>query len=233
MFAELERYLNEVLEPAPHSFIILAVISLLIYRLPYINKGLRVFHTLIHETGHSIAAFLTSGSTLRIELNHDLSGITITKSKNAFQQCIISLFGYPFASFFAFMSYYAVLNGYEKFVLWSLLLIIFFQLLINVRNSFGIFWSIISIALVFWITWWQTPYHFISSVIITNIILSESIIMAGIVFYQSIAKPSSAGDATNLYNITKLPQFFWGLLFFLQSLYFLWLVIQIYAELYY
>ncbi len=226
MFSEFKVYLTEVLKPAPQSFIILAICSLLIYRLPYINKILRVFHTLIHETGHSVAAFLTSGSTLRIELNHDLSGVTVTQSKNVFQQIIISLFGYPFASFFAFASYYLILNGYEKAVLWTLLGITFIQLLINVRNTFGVFWSIISSAFLFYIIWWQLDLHFMLAVIITNIILFESVIMAGVIMIRGFTKSSTAGDATNLSNTTKIPTFFWGLLFFLQALYFLWLTIK-------
>lgn len=218
-------YENVVISNSPRSLLIIAGISILIYRIPVIDKVLRTFHTLIHETGHSIAAFLTSGTTHRIELYHNLSGITVTESSSKLQQSIISLSGYFFASLFAYISFLMIESNLLKVYLIALSGIIFLQLLLNIRNFYGIIWSLSSLIILMYVIFFQIQLAFAFSVMISSIILFDSVLASGWILILSINKSSKSGDAYNLQKTTSIPAFFWGLVFFAQALFFFYLVL--------
>lgn len=214
---------NVVMTPSPRSFFILTGISILLYRIPVIDRVLRTFHTLLHESGHAMASLLTGGKNHRMELNSNMSGLTITESRNKFFQFIVSVSGYPFASAFAFLGILLILNNTTGIFHIVLLVLTSIQLLVNIRNAFGIIWSVAVIVLLLLELFKMPQLMWATGVIICAIILFESLIMAGHVFYLSFAKPKMSGDAFNLYKITGIPPGFWGILFLAQAVFFVFL----------
>lgn len=212
---------------SPRSLLIIATLSVLLYRIPLIDKLIRSFHTLIHETGHSIVAFITSGKTHRIELHPNMSGFAITESSSKFQQFLISLGGYVFASSFAYFSFLMINAKMYKILILLLIGIVFFQLLLNVRNTFGIVWSIVSIVVLSACVFYQPQLAYAISVMISSVVLIDSVLTSAWIMILSLSKPKQAGDAFNLQKTTSVPAFFWGLFFFVQALFFTYLVYKI------
>lgn len=216
-----------VLNNTPRSLIILSTLSILIYRIPLIDKLIRSFHTLIHETGHSLFAFITSGKTHRIELQPNMSGFAITESSNKFQQSIISLGGYFFASAFAYFAFLMIKKQMFEILIFVFIGVTFFQLLLNVRNTFGVVWSITAILILVGIVIYQAQLNYAVSVMISSIVLFDSFLTSAWIMFLSLTKPKQAGDAYNLQKTTSIPAFFWGLLFFSQAVFFFYLVLKL------
>jgi len=213
-------YENVVLNPSPRSFFILSGAAIILYRVPIIDRLLKTFHTLIHESGHAFAALLTGGKNHRMELNTNMSGLTITESQNAFFRFIIAISGYPFASAFAYLGIILIVNNTSGIYLTVLLCILIFQLMMNIRNTYGVIWAsgmivLIALQLV------KTPQlMWATGVIISAVVLFESLLKAAHILVLSFSKRKMAGDAANLDKITGIHAAVWGLIFFSQAVFF-------------
>jgi len=216
-----EIYKNVVLTQSPRSFLILAGVSILLYRVPLIDKIFRTFHTLLHESGHAFASLLTGGKNHRMELKTNLSGLTITESKSKFHQFIVALAGYPFASASGFLGFYLIINDMTGVFHIALLSIAGLQLLLNIRNTYGIIWAILVCTLLTLELIKLPQLMWSTGIIICSVILFESVLMAAHIFILSFRKPSLSGDAANLHKITGIHSGFWGTLFLAQSVLFL------------
>lgn len=203
------------------------MLAFLAGRIPYIGKYLRVFHTLFHEGGHVLAAWISGGEVLRIELFQDTSGTTISKSNNKRSMVFVSLAGYIFASFTAFLFVLLLSMGQEKilhFIILGLSILLLFK---GVKNTFGIFWIILLLAVYFAILWFYPAKSWMLVYAFTGLLLYESLFSAFQIMLVSAVKPSNAGDTTNLARITSLPALIWGIIFFSQAVLFSYLSIQI------
>jgi hypothetical protein len=208
-------------------FLSMAMLAFLAGRIPYLGKFLRVFHTLFHEGGHVLAAWITGGEVLRIELFQDTSGTTISKSKNKSSMIFVSLAGYVFASFTAFLFVFLLsmqLNWLLHAMILGLSIILLFK---GVKNSFGIFWIIFLLAAYFSILWFYPEKSWMLVYAFAGLMVYESLFSAFQILLISLVKPASAGDATNLAHSTSIPAMIWGAVFFAQAALFSWLSIQL------
>jgi hypothetical protein len=208
---------------------VLTMLSLVLPRIPVIGVFFRIVNTMIHETGHAVAALFTSGEVLNIDLFHDTSGAATTKSKSAVSRFIISIAGYFVSSIVAWLLFKAIWLNHINWVLFALLCIALVNLLFWVRNAFGILWLFLFQVLIF-VVWryadvfWQKAFVIFCS----GVVLFDSVASAWVILYLSIKFPKQAGDAKNLADQTGIPAFFWALIFLLQALYFAYLVAEMY-----
>ncbi|NTW31516.1 MAG: M50 family metallopeptidase [Bacteroidetes bacterium] len=208
---------------------IIPIVVLIINRTPYIGKYVRVVNTLIHESGHAIAALISRGEVYSVELFSDTSGTAITKTKGKLSQFIVSIAGYPFGSIVAYFMFYLVSIENYKLIFYIITCFAVLNLMFYVRNTFGIFWLISFTILVFAVYFYGGEFmQYAVSAGLSGVILFEA-------FYSSIElviiaykKPKSAGDATNLQYITGIPAILWALLFVAQSAYFIYLSIMLF-----
>ena len=221
-----DLFKSVVIDVSPRSFFILATISIILYRIPILDKVLRTFHTLLHESGHAFASFLTSGKIRRIELHPNMSGITATESNNKFKQFLVSISGYPFASAFAYFSFFLIFNNKLIILHLILLCVIVWQVIFNIRNFYGIIWALTVATLMVFELIKMSELLWASGVIISSIVLFESLFMSGTIMVLSFQNSQNAGDASNLYKITKIHSAFWGIFFFLQAVFFVYLTIK-------
>jgi hypothetical protein len=181
---------------------------------------------MIHETGHAIMALVTNGKIDRIDLFADTSGQALTISKNSFFSFLVVLAGYPFASIATWGLFILLSRQQFYFIIYFSLGLMLLNLILWVRNSYGILWLISCIgglgALIYFENIQLTEYV---ALVICVAAISEAVYSAWIVFYLSFKKPKSSGDAYLLSQITHIPAFIWGILFFAQALYFAWLSI--------
>jgi hypothetical protein len=204
---------------------ILIALSLLLPRIPVIGIFFRIVNTMLHESGHALAALLTSGEVLRLDLQHDTSGSALTRSSSWVSRFLTALAGYPVSSVSAWLLFYLVKLERFDWLLFALFSVALINLLLWVRNWFGIVWLIVFMLLTGAVFFYAPPfYHKALAIFCAGVVLFDSVASAFIIFVLSIKSPKQAGDAKNLADATHIPAFFWGLLFLAQALWFAYLV---------
>lgn len=200
------------------------MLSILLTDLPIIGKYISIVNTLIHETGHALMAIATGGKVDKIELFANTEGTAWTSSRHWLGRVLTSLAGYPFSSFIAFLFlYFLSINKYD-YILYILIAILLLGLLFWIRNLYGFFWITTFCAGFGYLLWnGNTTVTQYVLLIITAVILVQSVISAYEILYLSFKNSHDAGDTTNLARSTFIiPAQIWGIFFFLQSLFFAW-----------
>lgn len=203
------------------------VVAFIVARIPVIGKYFKSLNTMFHEDGHIVMSLLTFGKAYKIELFANTEGVATTGSRFWLGKVLTSMAGYPFASFMAFVFYYFFVQAQFDVLFYGLAVVVVINLLLWVRNWYGIIWLISFIGLLGGLyylgnnTYIQYALFFVGA-----IMLVESIASAFTILRLSFKTPNDAGDTTNLRKYTWLSARFWGILFFSQSLYFGYLIID-------
>ena len=185
----------------------------IINRIPYIGKYLRVVNTLVHESGHAVAALICSGEVYNVELFSDTSGTAVTKTKGKFGQFLVSIAGYPF--------------GEYRIVLYILACFSLLNLMFYVRNAYGIFWLITFTAIIFLVNFYGGEFlQYAFTAWLSGIMLFEALYSSIELVIIATKKSKAAGDAYSLERLTGVPSMLWALIFVAQSGYFIYLSIN-------
>ena len=211
--------------PQEHSLLFYGLLctAFLLARIPYFGKSLRVVNTLFHEAGHAFMALAFSGKVLRMELFPDLSGTTKTATGSSLARFAVAVSGYPFASASAWILLFLIYHNQETVVLWILGILAMLALLFFVRNTFGVIWLLLFLALhSFTIIYAETTIKYAIALIFTMLLTSESVYSAFVILILSFRSPKAAGDANNLRELTGVPELIWGALFVAFALFILW-----------
>ncbi len=198
------------------SFYLLLVLSFIFLRIKYINKPIRGFNTLIHESSHAITSLLFQGRIVEIRLFSDTSGLTITENKSRFSSIIVAFVGYPMPVLFALGMLWLNDHGMDYITLYILLSIVIANLILFVRNAYGIIWllSFIAICILLLIYGGELSIGFFV-LFLVFILLTSGIYDTFLLMLLSFKKGHSAGDASTLHKLTGFPAQFWAILFLL------------------
>ncbi len=206
--------MNDFFKNQTVIFYIFLAISIVLSRLPIIGKYFIGINTLIHETGHALMALFLSGKVHRIDLSSDTSGSALTSTDNKFKSFLVSIIGYPFSSIIAFVFFYFIHQKAFDYVLFIIIGIAILNLILYVRNWYGIFWLLSFLSISVLIIYFKIEMLLFGFALFCSfIILSDSILSAIILLIISIKSPKAAGDANNLANLTHFPAVFWSVLF--------------------
>jgi len=198
--------------PHPVFYAILAG-AMLIIRIPLIGRYFRTVNTLLHESGNAIAAILTSGEVISIELSSDTSGTAFTKSGSKIKAMLVSFSGYPFAALMSGIFIALASHNQHKIIFFILISIALINLAFFVRNTYGIIWLITFSSLIIFTFWLgNRTVSYITALSVSLISLSESVFSTLTILYLGFKQPRKAGDATNLAKTTKVPAAIWGIL---------------------
>lgn len=207
----LEKYF---VDPVVIFYILLAV-SLLIVRFPVIGLYFRTVNTMFHELGHAFTTLLFYGKVYKITLNSDTSGTAVTAVKSKIAKFFVAISGYTFSVVCGAVFFYLIKLSYEKYVIYMTVIMALISLLLYVRNTYGVVWTIsfviLSISLIYFDIK-MLNYGF--AILISLIILSDSVISGFQLINISAKNPSASGDAKLLGNVTKIPALFWAILIF-------------------
>ena len=203
------------------KFFLFLLLAFLLIHVPFIGNYVKVIDTLIHETGHALIALL-GGKVETISLFMNSEGATISNQSTWIGSFFTSLAGYTFASFMAFLSFLLIGRKKEILLIDILLGFIFLNLIFWVRNPYGVFWLCsFAVGFLFLLIKGGQVIRNQLLLLISSILLVDSVQSAYEILYISVFQPQSAGDAANLSRLTGIvPAPFWGLFFFLQSLWF-------------
>jgi hypothetical protein len=207
----------------------LPLVVLIINRIPFVGKFLRVTNTLVHESGHALAALLMSGEIYSVELFGDTSGTAVTKTHSKFGQFVVSIAGYPFGSAIAYLLFYIISKGEYRFVLYILACFSLLNLMFLVRNTYGIFWLVTFTIIIFTMKFYAGDFLLYTfTAWLSGIILFEALYSSIELVIMAKKKSKSAGDAYNLAKVTHIPALIWALFFVAQSGYFIYLSVRLF-----
>jgi hypothetical protein len=175
--------------------------------------------TWVHELSHALVTLLLSGSVMFINLYADQSGVTYSSYSDTWKSIPISLAGYIGSALFAMLLFFLHSRRHERAGLIVIAIIAVLGLAMFVRNGYGMVWcggfavltGVISAIAPLWL---RKGYY----LLIALICLVESVISSLVILYISFQNSGSAGDATNLSQVTFVPAVLWGLLFTIFSL---------------
>jgi len=204
--------INEIIGNEARTFYLVFAVSFIINRLPYIGVFFRTVNTLLHESGHAIAAIITSGEVIKIEFRKDTSGLAQTKTNGRFSAFLTSFAGYPFAAIASAGLLALAINGQYKMVVFILLSIVLLNLMLFVRNAFGIIWLIVFSALLI------TTILYANETVLQMVVwfvcmiaFTETIASTALITLLGFTNPKKSGDMTNLQKTTGVPAAFWAL----------------------
>jgi riboflavin transporter FmnP len=207
------------------------LVSFVLMRVPILGTYLTVVNTMIHESGHALMALLTHGDVAAMSLFMNTEGATWVASASRFGQILTSLAGYVFSSVAAFAFFWLLKKSKHSLVCCLLLGFVAADLLLWVRNLYGILWLLtFGALLIYLLRSSRTMLVRYAMLFICGIVWVDSIWSAVQVLELAVLYPSSAGDAANLARYAVLPAFVWGALFVLQSLFFGWRAVRVWLS---
>ncbi|WP_280771029.1 M50 family metallopeptidase [Salipaludibacillus daqingensis] len=197
--------------------IIFILVAFLSY-IPIIGPYFKLFNTMIHETGHALAAILSGGRVRSISLFQNTGGLAITSHRGFIGRVFTLLAGYPTASVFSVAYIFALTEGWYTYIAMTLAVILVYNVIFWVRNIIGWVWIVSVLAGLYFLYTNQYWTSFeLGLTIIGLMLLMQAFLSAWVVFIISLKDKHEAGDASILANTTKLPAILWGSFFVLQG----------------
>ena len=197
-----------------HQFFILLFVAIVIKQLPLISIPFNWLESYFHEISHGVAAILTGGSVVRIQLFANGAGLCTTQGGLAF---IISFSGYAGATFWGWGIY--KLSSFHQKAAQGFSLIIFI-LLISSIIFWGrdlLTWFILAVlAGLFLLTIKVKKIHYLQ-------ILMQ--LFGLLILLNSLSSPSylldgrNMGDGAALSSMTFIPEIIWVMIWFALALF--------------
>lgn len=211
----------------PFKAILITVLLLVLLHVPYIGQFLRAFNTMIHESGHALVTLITSGKVESISLFANTEGVTESYLSSWFATILVSLSGYIFSSVALITVALLWKKNYHQTILVLFGVLALVNLVLWVRNVYGILWLVLFIGAIVMLFKMQKKDLLSYATLGLFIILCTDAFRASFdILYLSYQSSMEAGDATNLAKNTMIPALVWGSFFFLQNLLFTYLSLK-------
>lgn len=184
-----------------------------------IGMSVAIANTMIHETCHACMAIVTGGRIRGVSLSADSSGLAETTSSSRIARILVSYAGYTGSSLVAVGLFYLLHLGKYEWIIYFFVLLSTINWLFWVRNLFGFIWLTAFIGMMIFFLYKHFEVLLLHiSILLTCMVLVQSIVSALVILKYSVTDRRNAGDATNLAKSTFVPAIFWGALFFVQSI---------------
>jgi len=174
-------------------------------------RHMRYLVTTVHELGHVVVGWFVGRSIQSVHLNHDTSGLTVTRGRPTGPGIfLLYAAGYPAPSISGFVILWAVIYRHAGWAM-GMLLVLLAVCLVLVRNAFGFVVVLAQIAL-FGVIWaWNDPVVLTASLALAGSVLSLGGLRAcfDLVGMQR-RRRSKTSDAAILGRQTRLGATFWA-----------------------
>jgi hypothetical protein len=192
-----------------HHFFILLILAVIIKQLPLVSIPFNWLESYFHEISHGIAAVVTGGSVLRIQLFANGAGLCTTQGGIGF---FISFAGYAGATFWGW-AIYKLASAHQRVAHGFSVLV--FLLIVSSIILWGrdlLTWFILAVlATLFLLTLKLKKLHYLQILmqlfgllILLNSLFSPSYLLDG----------RNLGDGAALASMTFIPEFIWILSWF-------------------
>lgn len=200
--------------------ILLGVIPLFFRLNPIINYLSNVIvmpYTVIHELCHSMMTFCTFGKVKGIQLFANSSGLAFSSTGSSLSRFLTTFAGYTGSSLISVLFTHWIYTNNPAYVFYTYMAFSFITFLL-IRNIYGFLYMGGFNAFCIYLLW-AGQIHWIDHVAmyLTSVMIVQSLLFSFTILRLSKQDKHNAGDATALWNQTKIPTLFWGLFFFLFS----------------
>lgn len=184
-----------------------------------IGMVVAIANTMIHESCHALMAIITGGRIKGVSLSSDTSGLAETTSNSRIARILVSYAGYTGSSLVAVGLFYLLYLGKYEWIIYFFILLSAINWLFWVRNLFGFLWLTAFIGMMVFFLYKHYEVLLVHiSILLSCMVLVQSIVSAFVILKLSVTDRRNAGDATNLAKFTFIPTLVWGTLFFVQSI---------------
>ncbi len=185
----------------------LLVAAIIIRQIPIVSIPLNWLETYFHEISHGIAALLTGGEIMRIELFPNGSGICTTRGGLSF---FITFFGYAGATLWGWLIF-KLANSHQRVAQ------IFSGIMITVLLASLVFWArdiltiiiISTLAVLFVFTIKMSRLYYLQ---ITLKFFGLSILLNSLFSPTYLFDGRNLGDGATLSSMTMIPEIVWVLI---------------------
>lgn len=192
-----------------YHFFILLIAAVIIKQLPLVFIPFNWLESYFHEISHGIAALVTGGSVLRIQLFANGAGLCTTQGGSSF---VISFAGYAGATLWGW-GIYKLASAHQRVA--QIFSVLVFLLIVSSIIFWGrdfLTWFILAVlAALFLLTIKVDKLHYLQRLmqlfgllILLNSLFSPSYLLDG----------RNLGDGAALASITFIPEFVWVLIWF-------------------
>lgn len=199
-------------QPAPSGSVIVgtAVLAALLVWAPGAWPITRNVVTIAHEGAHGLAALMSGRKLHGIRLHSDTSGLTVSAGRTTGPGMIMTTAaGYVGPALLGLAAAALLANHRAVGLLWALLILLVL-LLVQVRNWFGLWSVLVSVGVVFAVSWWLQPQ-------------TQSAFAYGLTWFLLLAAPRpvlelqsqrrggsvASSDADQLARLTRVPPIIW------------------------
>jgi hypothetical protein len=143
--------------PSGEVVLLTAGVALVCLVVPTLWHLTRHVLTIVHEGAHATVAVLTGRRLAGVRLHSDTSGLTLSVGKPRGPGMIAMAFaGYTGPAVLGLAAAWVLGRGYAVGLLW-LLVVALGLLLVQIRNWYGLWTVLVSLAALVAITWWAPP----------------------------------------------------------------------------
>lgn len=202
--------LNSTSFTKKYRFWLIILTAALLVEIPIVSLPLKWFESYFHEISHGLAALLTGGEIVKIQLFPNGAGLCTTQGGSRF---IISFFGYAGAVFWgAAIYYFASMHQRVAQVFSAMIIILLISTMIFwIRDLLSL--AIIAVLLVTILLkfklqnlrYFQFVLQLIGAAVLLNSIKSPWYLVDG----------RSLGDGASLAELTVIPEFVWVCIWFI------------------
>jgi hypothetical protein len=179
---------------------------------------IKIFVVCLHELGHALAAWLTGGQVVSIQIFPDEGGLTTTSGGWPF---IILSAGYV-GSLLAggVLLYLSRHRHWGRRLMTALAVLLVLSTLLFFRNVFAVLYGLLAAAAMFFSAYrlpMQVNFYIVRFIAVASCLYAILDIRSDL-FTGIPAGPSMANDAVALSQLTGLPAIFWAVLWMAVSL---------------
>ncbi|MDG1750236.1 MAG: M50 family metallopeptidase [Thalassotalea sp.] len=192
-----------------YRFWLILLAAVILVEIPFVSLPFKWFESYFHEISHGLAAILTGGSIINIQLFPNGAGLCTTQGGSRF---IVSFFGYAGAVYWGVAIYYFASVHKRVAQIFSAVIIVLLlsTIIFWIRDilSFVIMAVLLAITLIKFklqnLRYFQIMLQLIGATILLNSIKSPWYLVDG----------RSLGDGATLANLTAIPEFVWVCIWF-------------------
>ena len=199
-------------QPVPDDVVVLGTAALVVVVLgvPALWHVARHVLTIVHEAGHALVAVLTGRRLQGIRLHSDTSGLALSKGRpRGPGRVLMTAAGYTGPAIVGLAAAFGVGRGYDVGVLWALVVLALFVLLM-IRNWYGLWTILVTLALLGALTWWGTAeVHAFAAHTVTLVLLAGAVRAVVELGLSRRGGRARSSDADALGRLTRLPGGLW------------------------
>jgi hypothetical protein len=191
----------------------IVVVSFILWDTPFLFP-VKLFVVFLHEASHAVAAIITGGTVVKMDVGFDLGGKCELTGGNEF---IIASSGYLGSVFWGSLLFYSAYSKKYGKIIITLISIVIVLIGVNLvhDSTVQILSVLFACALLFSMKY--SP-DLVNKYVMVVIGLISCLYVVYDIKEDLLSQSTGQSDATVIAGLTRIPEIFWGLLWFIISI---------------